>query len=334
MGSSRLPSLCAEGQALPGRDLELAGTEAREVLLCFRRLETGEILGPPVAMPARPVSSRGARPLPDGTLALSSGRHRLQILPGKGRPPREILLEIPSPHPPDNPCRSLPEGWRRSNMSGWIIAGLIGIAIALAGFALSRAILRVPALRVAVIRDPHLHTVRRLIHGPRTAFLLPGPEEVWGWMDTAPRALRGQITGVDSADGLPLDVEWRVIFRLDPEAIPPANRPAALRALLYHPEELLRLHLEDLLRARFGEETAAALTAGRQREILAERVRAGLARRLQDQGIEVGRVMLGAIRLPEESRKSRILREALGQLTREDLQRLAHVHILGLKGDS
>lgn len=87
--------LWEEGQILTGRDVGLGGTEAREVILRFHRLETGEICVQPVAMSVKPASPRGIRLLPDGTLAFSPGQHRLSILPGKGRLHREIMLEIP-----------------------------------------------------------------------------------------------------------------------------------------------------------------------------------------------------------------------------------------------
>jgi len=87
--------LWEEGQIVTGRDIGLGGTEVRAVILRFHRLETGEIAVQPVAVLMKPVNPRGIRSLPDGTLAVSAGRHRLQVLPGKGRPPREVVLEIP-----------------------------------------------------------------------------------------------------------------------------------------------------------------------------------------------------------------------------------------------
>jgi len=90
--------------------------------------------------------------------------------------------------------------------------------------------------------------------------------------------------------------------------------------------------MEDVLRARMGKEPLERLCAGDRREALAERIRAGLVRRLYNQGIEVQRVMLGAIYPPVESQQARILQEMLRQLTPEDAQRmaeLARVHILG-----
>ncbi len=95
---------------------------------------------------------------------------------------------------------------------------------------------------------------------------------------------------------------------------------------------MIRLHLEDVLRARMGQEPLECLCAGDRRGALAERIRAGLVHRLYDQGIEVRRVMLGAIYPPAESQQARILQEVLRQLTPEDAQRmaqLARVHILG-----
>jgi|GEM_PF-1328842 len=207
-----------------------------------------------------------------------------------------------------------------------------GVALILMTFLLRRAILYVPDSRVAVTRDPRLHTVRRLIVGPRRALRRPFLETLWGWLDTAPRALSGRTGGVRSADGIPLEVEWKLIFRLDPLAIPPGNQRVALQTLLQDPEGLIRLHMEDVLRARMGKEPLERLCAGDRREALAERIRAGLVRRLYNQGIEVQRVMLGAIYPPVESQQARILQEMLRQLTPEDAQRmaeLARVHILG-----
>ncbi|WP_448595755.1 SPFH domain-containing protein [Thermoflexus hugenholtzii] len=211
----------------------------------------------------------------------------------------------------------------------WIGAGA---ALILMAFLLRRLVLYVPESRVAVMRDPRLHTVRRLIPGPRVALRRPSLEVLWGWLDTAPRLLSGRTGGVRSADGIPLEVEWKVIFHLDPLSIPPENRPVALRTLLQGPEGLIRLHLEDVLRTRMGKEPLDRLCAGDRREALAERIRAGLIRRLYDQGIEVRRVMLGAIYLPVESQQARIVQEVLRQLTSEDAQRmaeLARVRILG-----
>ncbi len=208
----------------------------------------------------------------------------------------------------------------------------VGAALIWMAFLLRHAILYVPDSRVAVIRDPRLHTVRRLIAGPRVVFLWPVLESLWGWLDAASCILPGRTTGVRSADGIPVEVEWKVSFQLDPLAIPPENRPAALRALLRNPDDLIRLHLEDVLRTRMGEEPLERLCAGDRREFLAGRIRAGLVRRLADQGVEVQRVMLGAIHPPVESQQARILQEALRQLTLEDAQRmaeLARVHILG-----
>jgi regulator of protease activity HflC (stomatin/prohibitin superfamily) len=219
-------------------------------------------------------------------------------------------------------------------MAGFpVLVGIgMGVALLLIALLLRRAILHVPDSWVAVTRDPRLHTVRRLIPGPRTALRWPFLEDLWGWLDTAPRVLSGRTTGVRSADGIPIEVEWNVSFRLNPLAIPPGNRPAALRALLRNPDDLIRLHLEDVLRTRMGEEPLERLCAGDRREFLAGRIRAGLVRRLADQGVEVQRVMLGAIHPPVESQQARILQEALRQLTPEDAQRmaeLARVHILG-----
>ncbi len=102
----------------------------------------------------------------------------------------------------------------------WIGAGA---ALILLAFLLRRAILYVPAMRVAVTRDPRLHTVRRLIAGPCVALRHPFLETLWGWLDTAPRLLSGRTEGVRSADGISLEVEWKLIFRLNPLAIPPGN---------------------------------------------------------------------------------------------------------------
>ncbi|WP_448593084.1 SPFH domain-containing protein, partial [Thermoflexus hugenholtzii] len=207
-----------------------------------------------------------------------------------------------------------------------------GAALLLTAFLLRRLILCVPDSQVAVTRDPRLHTVRRLIVGPRRALRWPFLEALWGRLDTTPRALSGRAIGVRSAEGIPIEVEWTVVFRLDPLAIPPENRPAALRILLQDPEGPIRLHLEDVLRTRMGQEPLERLCAGDRRETLAERIRAGLVRRLYHQGIEVRRVMLGAIHPPMESQQARILQEILRQLTPEDAQRmaeLARVHILG-----
>ncbi|MFN3929286.1 MAG: SPFH domain-containing protein [Thermoflexus sp.] len=223
------------------------------------------------------------------------------------------------------------------------MAMVLILLLSIFGVALSALLLRslwvaVPELRAAVLWNRWHQGLGRVLVGPGIYAILPGVERIWGWLDLQPRVLSGVTREIVSADGMPLEIDWQVIYRIDPFRILPENRSVILHALTKDAGSMVRIWMEESLRARVGSQVVGDLiTGGLQR--LAGRVHADLSRRMATRGIEISAVMLRAIRPPLDYQRALIqarafdvLREALRQFTDQDLQRvmdLERVRILG-----
>lgn len=224
-------------------------------------------------------------------------------------------------------------------MMAFTLVILLSGAAALALWVLQKARIRVPELRAAVLWNRRRQALGRVLVGPGTYWILPGVEQVWGWLDLQPHILVGVTREIAPANGVPVEVEWHAIFRIRPSHIPPEDRPEILRALLKDPEGLIRTRMEHILRVRAGAKRIEDLLTGSGQQRLSDEALTELRRRLLPSGIEIRHVLVRAIRPPQEYQRARIqaqalhtVREALQQFTDADLQRvlnLERVRILG-----
>lgn len=141
--------------------------------------------------------------------------------------------------------------------------------------------------------------------GAFTRFLPPGRhllafplEQIKARISTAPGNVGGEVLETQTGDGLPVTMEWTLLFVLNPQRIAPDLRPRLARSLPKFANTLIRNHVNNCVQQLVSEQLAKDLVEvgarGRVERVLRQRV----AERLAPFGVEVFRVMVTAVALP------------------------------------
>ena len=164
-------------------------------------------------------------------------------------------------------------------------------------WALPRAILRVAEYEVAAVYNSEARAFRRFL-GPGRHWLVPGLEYVKNRISTAP-CLQSGGCKARAAGGVAVDTKWKVIFSLNPLAIPTQSQPTMVRSLSRNPADLLGNHVCNLIQHVIEHYTIDELCSPGIQSRLENRLFRLLNERLQPYGILVSRFNFQEIALPE-----------------------------------
>lgn len=147
------------------------------------------------------------------------------------------------------------------------------------------------------------------ISGAVIGLLAPGPHLVLrpvqaleAVLSTLSTRLDGAVPMVHSADGLPVEAHWTVLYHLAPEFLRGGRDQlsAIMPFLIQNPNAPVRLHMDDILRSVLGQYPVQWLSEANHRSLLTRQTRHMLHTRMGAIGIRIERVILGPFLLPDE----------------------------------
>ncbi len=118
-------------------------------------------------------------------------------------------------------------------------------------------------------------------------------------ISTAPAGVKGSCRQAQSKEGVTVTVEWSLSYQVNPAAIQPELRPRLARLLPQGPATFLRNHVNNCVAVLANEHTVAALCQNGRRGPLERELTRSVRQRLAPFGIEVFRLMITAVDLPQ-----------------------------------
>lgn len=159
------------------------------------------------------------------------------------------------------------------------------------------ATVHVPEMEIGVVFNTQTHSFARFLR-PGHHPINPFTERLQATIPTTSGAAKGRCTGVQTAGGLSLNVEWSLSYDLDPFKAPVASHAKLARSLPHKSARMAAKHMDNCLHHVIGEYTITQLCQPGIHKRLERQVRQLLAARLASSGFEISRVMIGAIEMP------------------------------------
>lgn len=192
-------------------------------------------------------------------------------------------------------------------------------------------------------------------------YLPPGRHWVWLWeriggkISTQMKMVGGKCLNTQTEGGITANVDWSATYRIEPSQIAPNLWSAMARTLPEHSEKMVRSHGNNCIARVISELPVSDLTNNGNRSRLEREIRDRLVKRLRPFGIQVFRVMVTGVELPQkveatyqaaherivhaysEAEALERLQQAISQFSDSDMERLVvlkQVHALGQNGVS
>lgn len=177
-------------------------------------------------------------------------------------------------------------------------------------------------------------------------YLQPGRHWIMPWerigdkLSTQAKVVGGKCLQTQTDDGITPQVDWSVTYKLEPTQIADYLRSPLARTLPQYSDRMVRSHGNNCTARVISELPVTALTDNGSRRRLERMIREELVERLHPFGIQVFRVMVTGVKLPEkvaetyEAAHERIvyaiseaeamgrLHEAVSKFTDADMERL------------
>ncbi|MCI0399570.1 MAG: SPFH domain-containing protein [Chloroflexi bacterium] len=238
---------------------------------------------------------------------------------------------------------------------GWQGVGVVLVAslgVAIAGFLVwyvdHHIFIRVPEMDVAVVFNRETRAFHKFLRPGRHWLLPPFLYMVKDMIYTGAHAIEGTTTGARTADGIPVTVNWNMTFGIDPFSVEGDMVPKMARALPKGAEGMARNHGNNVLQHIIGQFTIDQLCDEEIQQRLENRFKKAAHDRISIMGMQVLRVMILSIKLPQdlqaaieavkkrellvssESRVLKLLQEAIHEFSDRDMERLAELERLRL----
>jgi regulator of protease activity HflC (stomatin/prohibitin superfamily) len=238
---------------------------------------------------------------------------------------------------------------------GWVGAIITIVALLAIGGAL---LLRregevvVPELSIGVVFRKKGDQFVRFLE-PGTHWINPAKEQVSAYISTSGQSASAQTKGVQAIGGLPLEIDWTVVYSLKPQKLSTAARPKMARALPHKAAAIARQQINNCWHHLIGDYTIEQLTELGAHKKLERQMRQLAKVRLEPLGFEINRIMIDAIHMPKqvmqaleaaheremqaekEARALEKLQKVVSQFSENDMARLMELerlHVMGKQG--
>ncbi|HSH03526.1 MAG TPA: SPFH domain-containing protein [Anaerolineae bacterium] len=229
---------------------------------------------------------------------------------------------------------------------------LLTTLAAFASYTFHKGQIQVPELEVAVIYNKQNQAFHTFLPAGNH-WLFPFKYQQVATIPTTSGSTDDRCTGLQTIGGLPLTISWSTSYQINPFKIPATKQAKAARTLPSKTNLAIQKHLNNCLQHIIGEYTIEQLCEPGIHKRLEREARLLLGERLASLGIQINRVMIGAIEMPPKvqatlaathERHMQIVNEAqalarlqavISQFSDDDMQRLMElerIHMLGQNG--
>ncbi|MEM7801393.1 MAG: SPFH domain-containing protein [Chloroflexota bacterium] len=235
----------------------------------------------------------------------------------------------------------------------WLFALLLAAiaVLAISLFWLQVGQLSVNELEVAVVFNRQQNRFARFLPSG-IHWVHPFKEEVRGLISTAGQSVKGSSKGGQTSGGIPVAIDWQVSYSIKPLKISQEKAPKLSRSLTNKSNAIVTKHTNHIAHLVSDRHNVASLIEAGAQAKLEREIRQMARARLDSLGIEVSRIMIDAIHLPQKVRASltaaherelRIEAEARGlerlhsvinQFSDEDMARLIEIERIQLLGQN
>ena len=190
-------------------------------------------------------------------------------------------------------------------------------------------------------------------------YLPPARHWIWPWeriggkISTQVKAVGGKCLNTQTAGGITSNVNWSATYKIEPSQIAPNLRSTMARTLPQNSERMVRSHGNNCTARVISELPVSDLTNNGNRSRLERKIREQMVERLHPFGIQVLRVMVTGVELPQkveatyqaaheriihaysEAEALERLHQAISKFSDSDMERLVvlkQVHALGQNG--
>jgi regulator of protease activity HflC (stomatin/prohibitin superfamily) len=186
---------------------------------------------------------------------------------------------------------------------------------------------RVEELETGVVFNRETGAFKRFLP-PGRHFLLPFLEYLQTTMDMSFQSVSGATKGARTSEGLPVTLDWWLAYQLKPLSLTSEMRPSMARALPKFASNMVQNHGINCLQLVVEQFSVDDLCRPGIQQQIEQDFKEKAAERLKIFGIEVGRVMVHSIKLPQQvldALEDAHEREVHAQSEAEALERLYEV---------
>ncbi len=150
----------------------------------------------------------------------------------------------------------------------------------------------IPEKQVAVVYGPGGFS--RFLP-PGNHFLNPFSEQIETFISTTSSIVKGLCVGARASGGIPISIEWKLVYRINPFIIGPSMRSDLARSLPNQAPDIAQTHTDNCIRQHIEKFTVNALCKANAQYCLERQLERVVVERLRPFGFEVYRIMLGTI---------------------------------------